>query len=193
MAAPADHTQVKPDYVLALRGPTESFLCPLQANTYGIDFLAFKIRDVSSNKTLFEIDREKDTTVGTMSTPQGVDQETALRSIMYQFPSGFLKHKTVGTQLVFCVGDKPVPGFRMIERHYFRDTLIKSFDFTFGFCIPGSTNSWEAIYDMPELDAALEAEIVANPYETVSDSFYFVNDELVMHNKASYAYNGPES
>ena len=25
-------------------------------------------------------------------------------------------------------------------------------------------------------------------YETKSDSFYFVNDELVMHNKAEYAY-----
>lgn len=65
----------------------------------------------------------------------------------------------------------------MIERHYFRDKyapmymptaileptaatactsslpprLIKSFDFAFGFCIPNSTNSWEAIYEMPPL------------------------------------------
>ena len=39
----------------------------------------------------------------------------------------------------------------MIERHYFKDKLIRSYDFAFGFCIPGSTNSWEAIYPMPEL------------------------------------------
>ena len=26
------------------------------------------------------------------------------------------------------------------------------------------------------------------PYESRSDSFYFVNDELVMHNKAEYAF-----
>jgi len=28
------------------------------------------------------------------------------------------------------------------------------------------------------------------PYETRSDSFYFVDDKLIMHNKADYAYNG---
>ena len=41
----------------------------------------------------------------------------------------------------------------MIERHFFRDQLIKTFDFDFGFCPPDSTNSIEHIYDMPELDS----------------------------------------
>lgn len=36
----------------------------------------------------------------------------------------------------FEVGDKAVDNFRMIERHYFRDRLLKSFDFEFGFIIP---------------------------------------------------------
>ena len=30
--------------------------------------------------------------------------------------------------------------------------------------------------------------MVDNPYETRSDSFYFVNDRLIMHNKAQYRY-----
>ena len=77
----------------------------------------------------------------------------------------------------------------MIERHYFRDQLIKSYDFTFGFCIPNSTNSWEAIYMMPELSEELKQQILENPYETQSDSFYFVDDKLVMHNKAEYGYS----
>jgi hypothetical protein len=83
--------------------------------------------------------------------------------------------------------------------------LIKSFDFKFGFCIPGSTNTWDAVYDVPPLDEDLGElsydfetpvpylillylvnEIIDNPYETKSDSFYFVNDKLIMHNKASY-------
>lgn len=33
-------------------------------------------------------------------------------------------------------------------------------------------------------------EMIANPFETRSDSFYFVDDSLIMHNKADYAYNG---
>lgn len=31
--------------------------------------------------------------------------------------------------------------------------------------------------------------MIDNPYETKSDSFYFVGNELIMHNKAEYAYN----
>lgn len=33
-------------------------------------------------------------------------------------------------------------------------------------------------------------EMVLHPYETQSDSFYFVDNKLVMHNKADYSYNG---
>jgi hypothetical protein len=64
----------------------------------------------------------------------------------------------------------------MIERHYFRDQvcpgglcacvstsyqrslrlqLVKSFDFTFGFCIPGSTNTWDSVYSLPPLSEEL--------------------------------------
>ncbi len=33
--------------------------------------------------------------------------------------------------------------------------LVKSFDFTFGFCIPGSTNTWDSVYSMPPLSEEL--------------------------------------
>lgn len=66
--------------------------------------------------------------------------------------------------------------------------LVKSFDFEFGFCIPGSVNTWDAVYSMPPLSEDLLADMVSNPFETQSDSFYFVDNALVMHNKASYKY-----
>lgn len=78
----------------------------------------------------------------------------------------------------------------MIERHFFRDRLLKTFDFQFGFCIPNSKNTCEHIYEFPTLPADLVSEMIANPFETRSDSFYFVDNQLVMHNKADYAYNG---
>lgn len=98
--------------------------------------------------------------------------------------------------------------------------LVKSFDFTFGFCIPGSTNTWDSVYDLPPLSdelsksfvrvyalrrwsvtlptvilflclcAVVVNEMIEHPYETKSDSFYFVNDKLIMHNKASYRVRG---
>ncbi len=33
-------------------------------------------------------------------------------------------------------------------------------------------------------------EMISCPYDTKSDSFYFVEDKLIMHNKADFAYNG---
>lgn len=115
--------------------------------------------------------------------------EEQVRSIRYTFNRAFLTYKTVRTSLIFSVGDQPVPNFRMIERHFHKNKLIRSYDFNFGFCIPGSTNSWEAIYPMPELSTEEVQGFVDAPYETQSDSFYFVNDELIMHNKAWYAYS----
>lgn len=33
-------------------------------------------------------------------------------------------------------------------------------------------------------------EMIDHPFETKSDSFYFVDGKLIMHNKADYAYDG---
>jgi hypothetical protein len=36
----------------------------------------------------------------------------------------------------------------MIERHYYRDMIIKSFDFEMPFAMPNSTNTWEVMYTL---------------------------------------------
>eukprot|EP00128_Syssomonas_multiformis_P014803 Colp12_sorted_trinity150504_noHs@4341 len=168
--------------VLRLNLPTQTYLCKPSDNVYGIDFVEFKIRDAESNKVLFHVQK-----------PPGLvipvdDNDDTGRFVRYDFHAGFLKIKSVGTTVVFAVGSKPISNFRMIERHYFKDRLLKSFEFDFGFCIPNSTNSCEQIYVLPELSEKEIQEMVDAPYETRSDSFYFVDDKLVMHNKADYRY-----
>jgi protein unc-119 len=146
---------------------------------------------MDKNKVLFEIQREQvaDNELVFDDSMIPADELRELRTVRYQFDTSFLDIKTVGTSLIFKVGkDKPVKDFRMIERHYFRDQLIQSYDFSIKFCIPDSTNEWENIYQMSPLDNKLKQLIVSNPYETKSDSFYFVGGELVMHNKAEYDY-----
>merc|ERR1712167_136119 len=106
-----------------------------------------------------------------MLTPEMEDQ---VRCISYDFGPQFFDLQSIGTSLEFSVGPREVQDFRMIERHYFRDRLIKSYDFKFGFCIPNSVNSWEAIYELPPLPPDLVQEMCSNPYETQSDSFYYV-------------------
>lgn len=187
---------ITPESVLAYTGPTDHFLCPLSANTYNIEFYRFTIRDMEdANKIYFDVQRTPEQYRQGMEMLKNLpeDQTNKMRVIHYSFPPSLLRKGTIGARLVFGVtGERPVKNFRMIERHYFRNTLIKSFDFNFGFCIPHSTNTWEAIYNLPDLSPEWQQAIVENPNETVSDSFYFVENELVMHNKAYYSYNKPE-
>lgn len=184
---------ITPDDVLRLTRITENYLCTPEANIYDIDFTRFKIRDMDSGTVLFEIAKPPPQDCGTEDEPD-VDQEdadpNAGRMVRYQFTPQFLKLRTVGATVEFTVGNRSVNKFRMIERHFFKNKLLKSFDFEFGFCIPNSKNTCEHIYEFPALNRELASEMVANPFETRSDSFYFVDDKLIMHNKADYAYNG---
>ena len=76
----------------------------------------------------------------------------------------------------------------MVERHYIRGKVIRSYDFTFGFIIPNSANTWEFIYDLPALSQEEMAEIIAAPWEVKSDSFFFAEGKLIIHNRAIYNY-----
>jgi len=178
---------VTPGDVLQLRAPTNKFLCPLAANEYGIEFQSFVIQDYTTKQTIFEVSRDRPLA---MDTNRKIDHNDpdSMRKIHYELSEDFLRLPIVSTTLVFSVGHRPLSNFRMIERHYFRDELVKSFDFSFGFCIPGSTNTWDACYDLPPMDSALIDDMINHPYETSSDSFYFVGDQLIMHNKAYYKY-----
>lgn len=90
------------------------------------------------------------------SAPEGgrIDSNAG-RFVRYQFTPQFLKLKTVGATVEFMVGSRPAKNFRMIERHFFRDKLLKTFDFEFGFCIPNSKNTCEHIYEFPTLPPEL--------------------------------------
>lgn len=176
---------VTPESVIALTSATSDFLCPLSANIYGIDFLYFRIRDMDTGVVLVEVQKEEDEEDAAEAE---MEADAATRTIKYHFGPDFLNLRTIGTTLEFSVGDQPVSNFRMIERHYFRDTLLKSFDFNLEFCIPGSRNQWEVIYEVPELEEGQRQAMIDNPWETRSDSFYFVEGKLIMHNKAEYSY-----
>uniref|UniRef100_A0A3Q4FZS1 Unc-119 lipid binding chaperone B n=1 Tax=Neolamprologus brichardi TaxID=32507 RepID=A0A3Q4FZS1_NEOBR len=167
-----------------------NYLCRPEDNIYNIDFTRFKIRDLETGTVLFEIAKPPNS--GPVeSEEEGGDPDTSAgRFVRYQFTPAFLKLRTVGATVEFTVGDRPINSFRMIERHYFQGRLLKNFDFDFGFCIPNSCNTCEHIYEFPQLPDDLIRQMVAHPYETRSDSFYFVDNKLIMHNKADYAYNG---
>lgn len=182
---------IRPEHVLRLNRVTENYLCKPEDNVYSIDFTRFKIRDLETGTVLFEIAKPCISDQDQDAEEESVDVDISVgRFVRYQFTPAFLRLRTVGATVEFTVGDRPVSNFRMIERHYFRERLLKNFDFDFGFCIPSSRNTCEHIYEFPQLSEDVIRLMIENPYETRSDSFYFVDNKLIMHNKADYAYNG---
>eukprot|EP00048_Salpingoeca_helianthica_P014769 m.223462 g.223462 ORF g.223462 m.223462 type:complete len:209 (+) comp16254_c0_seq1:90-716(+) len=176
---------ITPEDVLALAKPCQGYLCKITDNVYGIDFTAFKLRELEHGTTLFEVAKPADS----VYEPPTEGDDDSSRFVRYELPPAFLKLTGVGATVTFRVGSKPVGNFRMIERHFFKDRLLKSFDFSFGFCMPNSTNTCEHMYDLPALSDSEIAEMIAGHYETRSDSFYFVDGKLVMHHRADYNYD----
>ena len=109
--------RVRPEDVLGYTSAAEDFLCDLGDNVFDFKFGNFKVRDMESGITLFEVERE-----------HSLDTEDT-RFIHYSFPPDILDLRTIGTTLFFSVGERPVQNLRMIERHYFRDRLLNSYDF----------------------------------------------------------------
>eukprot|EP00794_Sanderia_malayensis_P013915 gene13915-15364_t len=177
---------ITPEDVLKLERATENYLIDGRANPYNIDFTRFRIRDMETGAVLFEI-MKPDSEDENLEFDE--DDPNSGRFVRYHFGREFLSLSAVGATVEFSVGDKPVENFRMVEKHFFRDKVLKGFDFNFGFCMPNSKNTCEHIYEFPKLTNREIQDMVDHPYETRSDSFYFVNDKLIMHNKADYAYD----
>ena len=180
-----DKESFDPAAAREMTGPSKNFFCKPSDNIYNIKFLRYKIRDVDSGITLVDIVDE-----GSEDQDNNDDDLTDdERLLRYQFGPDFLELRNIGTELTFSVGDKPVKNLVMIERHYFKNKLIKEYEFNFKFCIPNTTNSWEIIYELPELDEEKKREIIEAPWETKSDTYFFVENKLVIHTRALYDYS----
>ena len=180
MQPPSD---VTPEYVKTLKAPTDRFLCKLTDNWAKFRFRGFKIRDMISNITLVEVP-DDDIENEDLSD----EDDPSKRMIKYHLGPDFLYLQTVGLTMNFSIGEKPIQNMEMVERHYFRGKVIRDYSFKFGFVIPNSTNSWEFVYDLPNLTEEEKAEISSAPWEVKSDSFFFAEGKLMIHNRAEYNY-----
>lgn len=62
----------------------------MEANTYGIEFTRFKIRDMETEAVLFEVHKQSE------GEDPGDLPAYAPRFVRYQFPPEFLHLKTIG-------------------------------------------------------------------------------------------------
>ena len=81
---------ITPEDVAKLTRPTDGFLCPLAANTFGIEFQRFTIVDYDSKNIIFEVGKDippsSDVTVDFTATG-----EDMYRKIKYNFSEDVLR------------------------------------------------------------------------------------------------------
>ena len=185
-----DKSQITPEYVRNLNGPSDRMFCKLKDNDK-VRFGQYKIRDYTSGMDLMHITEEQQIMADKHARQEEEDGNIDLntRTIKYHFGPHFLDLQTLALSLEFFVeGEEPIKDLLLIERHYYGDKLLSAFEFQFPFCMPKSKNEWEFVYDLPKLASDEKQELIESPWETFSDSYFFADGQLIVHNKACYSY-----
>lgn len=112
-----------------------------------------------------------------------------MRKKTYNFPSSFLHQKFMSTFLKFKVGDQEVKNLVLVENHFYKNNRIASYVFKFPYCAPNSVNSWQYVYELPQIPKEFVDDIIKNGTVTTSDTFFFVEGDMVMHNKSEYVFS----
>ena len=86
-----------------------------------------------------------------------------------QIPAAILECRSVSREIVFNSG-KSIKSFRLEQRVFFMGQCIEEWFFSFGFVIPGSTNTWQQIISAAPPEKMLPAEVL----RYVSILFYFI-------------------
>lgn len=181
------------DEISALTRPSEDYLCNLRDNSFCLQFLAFRLSDAETNEIYFQLENEELSSAAMLIDDANIGEEEKkyikeARRIEYVFPKKVLEREHISSFVRFKVGDRPVNELVLLEKHFYKDELLKEFKFTFPFCAPDSTNTWEFVYSLPKLTPTQAADIIANPNIVTSDTYLFVEGKLIIHNKVFYTY-----
>lgn len=182
-------TSVTPEAVRAASSPMAGYAIKLSENSVSLEFLEFSIKDESSGEVFFEVkrDQEQQQPSSELLDDLPEEMEDMVRHVRYHVPQKMLQCKVIETRLKFSLA-QDVPNLRLIDRHFFKGEFVKEYAMEFGPCKAGSDHCWYAKYHMPEASEEQIMDYVRMPGGHCTDSFYFVGDELMVHNKATFTY-----
>ena len=182
------------DGAKSLEHEPAGFLCKLNANKYALQFLQFKLKNPDNNKVFVDTEFEEHANEELLIEDEKYPPEVLktfdeMRYVRYAFAQSFLKAKNLSCFLKFKVGDQAVKNLVLIENHYFKGKRIAMYEFKLPFCSPNSKNQVEYVYEVPQLEDSIVQEILTKKLSTHSDTFFFADGEIIMHNKAEYTFD----
>ena len=117
------------------------------------------------------------------------NQNLDTRTIRYNFGPDFLELENMELNLEFYLKkDEPIKKLLFIEKHFLQGQVLRSFEFEFDSCKPKEKNVWNLVYSFGELSAEAKTKMTNIPWQVSSDSFFFADGQLIVHNKAIYNY-----
>ena len=72
----------------------------------------------------------------------------------------------------------------MVEKYFFKGKLLKNYDYTLFSVKSTGINTWDVVFTLPKFSVELQNEMINSPWETTSDTFYFIDERLILHFKA---------
>lgn len=95
--------------------------------------------------------------------------------VIVHLPSSILQEPVIVREIKFSTGSEAIEKLRLTQNIRLHDNLVEQWDFSFGFCIPFSTNTWEQmiIADENTMDPSILSGNV-----TIETTFY--NEHVVL-------------
>ena len=186
--------EITPDYVKSLHSFTDSFLCDLDDNIYNIYFTKLVFKQMQNNqnnkeKILFELKSDYNNINEEIKqkAKEIKDIYKNPRMIRYHLDKEILDFNLKLTLEYKNESQKPV-SLKMIENHYHNNKLIWQFFNDFGFCIPNSNNWKDIIYKFNSHEFE-ELSKSKSTFEIKTDTFFFANNKLIIHNKTLFYFS----
>jgi len=93
-----------------------------------------------------------------------------------EIPKKILKSKVSFREINFS-SEELINKLRLVQYVYFQDQVCETFEFKFGFVIPGSTNTWQQTIDAVDQDQMMPAEVLSGNLVVVTQ--FFDDDKFI--------------
>ncbi|CAF1470414.1 unnamed protein product [Rotaria socialis] len=136
----------------------------------GFQFNWMNLRDAESGKTLWQSSED-------LSLP-GAELEARV-------PKGILKCRAVSREINFT-SEEEMKNFRLEQRVYFKTAVIEEWQFSFGFVIPGSTNTWQSLIEAAPQNQMIPANLLNG--NVIIETKFFDGDMEVSTSRVRLLY-----
>mmetsp|Transcript_70583 Transcript_70583/g.163138 ORF Transcript_70583/g.163138 Transcript_70583/m.163138 type:complete len:158 (+) Transcript_70583:90-563(+) len=150
-------------------GATASDIARLETVRQGFRINGMNMRDASTGKILWEHS----------------DWDTTSDETEAQVPREILKCRQVSREINFS-SQEVMQGLRLVQTVFFKGEHLEEWNFSFGFVIPNSTNTWQQTIEAAEEEDMIPAELLSG--NIVMETTFYDGEATILSQKVRIFY-----